>query len=161
MIGLPTPGALLTNPWVILGVAAALAVSHGYVYVRGRADGAAGIQAKWDAQLAATATDALNKTVEIQEAVRKYGEARDKELSAVTTRLSRRVAELRNRAERRVPDPAAPSCAGATGAELSRPDGEFLERDIAARANRFRADLAICQAAYEKARELVHPVTPK
>lgn len=61
---------------------------------------------------------------------------------------------MRQRAERR-PAPsggaaeAATTCQGATGAELSRPDAEFLIRE-ATRANVQRAALAACYKAYDE-----------
>ena len=49
----------------------------------------------------------------------------------------------------------APDCKGATGAELSRQDGEFLAGE-AARANTIRAALSQCYAQYDSARALVN-----
>lgn len=60
---------------------------------------------------------------------------------------------MRQRAERR-PAPsgavgqAAPACAGSTGAELSRPDAEFLIRE-ATRADAQRESLGACYKAYD------------
>jgi len=55
--------------------------------------------------------------------------------------------ELRKRAPRRadLPDYPRAACAGATGAELSGPDGGFLARE-AARADGLRVALGECQA---------------
>jgi hypothetical protein len=46
-----------------------------------------------------------------------------------------------------VPAPA-PACAGSTGAELSRQDGEFLARE-AARGDELRAALKMCYGTYD------------
>lgn len=65
------------------------------------------------------------------------------------------IARLQNRPDRKpasagsLPGPA-PSCEGATGAELSRPDAVFLSGE-AARADEQRAALAACYQAYDSA----------
>jgi hypothetical protein len=75
--------------------------------------------------------------------------------------LQRTIDSLRNRPERpataggAVPQGAADGLA-CTGAQLFRPDGEFLARE-AARADRLRADLSSCQAAYDAAVTLTAP----
>lgn len=68
------------------------------------------------------------------------------QMGDVSARLDTALASLRDRGPRRadVPGIAATACSGATGAELSGPDGRFLARE-AARANRLRAALAECQ----------------
>jgi hypothetical protein len=79
------------------------------------------------------------------------------EIKAIDGRLNIALGELRNRPERRTDVPeTAGACAGATGAELSRPDGEFLER-LAADADRQRAALKQCYEVYDKVRAVVAP----
>lgn len=69
--------------------------------------------------------------------------ARDAEKDRIADRSAAELGRMRLRAERR-PEAAASSVVGATGAELSRPDSEFLTR-LAARADRLRAALGECQ----------------
>lgn len=78
-------------------------------------------------------------------------DAKDSELRGVRARLDDALAGLRDRPDRRVPDPtpgAATACAGATGAELSGRDAAFLSR-LSARADGLRAELAECYAREE------------
>lgn len=75
--------------------------------------------------------------------------AKNQQIRAINSRLSSTLEQLRQRPER-LPDPA-PACEGTTGAELSRPDAEFLARE-AARADRLRQALAACYQQYEDVR---------
>lgn len=79
-------------------------------------------------------------------------------LAATVDRLSR---SLRDRPDRptggAVPAPAAGPVA-CTGAQLYRPDGEFLVGE-AARADRLRVQLAECQARYDAAVKLTNTET--
>lgn len=75
--------------------------------------------------------------------------AKDKQIRAINSRLSSTLEQLRQRPER-LPEPA-PACKGTTGAELSRPDADFLARE-AARADRLRQALAACYQQYEDVR---------
>lgn len=50
---------------------------------------------------------------------------------------------LRNRANRKLPNPAAPSCEGTTGKELSRQDAEFLTRE-SAESQHWQNELTAC-----------------
>lgn len=75
------------------------------------------------------------------------------ERSRIAARYNAQLDSLRQRAERRPAPisgmPEAPtSCAGATGAELSRPDATVLV-GIAQRADEQRAALAACYGAYD------------
>jgi hypothetical protein len=71
-------------------------------------------------------------------------------LAGVAAALGDAERKLRQRPER-MPADSAPACAGGTGAELSRPDAEFLSRE-AARADRLRAELSACTAWVEAVR---------
>lgn len=75
--------------------------------------------------------------------------AKDKQIRAINSKLSSTLEQLRQRPER-LPDPPA-ACAGTTGAELSRPDADFLARE-AARADRLRQALAACYQLYDEVR---------
>lgn len=75
------------------------------------------------------------------------------EIAAIRAAHAVQLSSLQNRPDRK-PAPAggvreaAPACSGSTGAELSRPDAEFLARE-AARADELRAALSSCYAAYD------------
>lgn len=130
----------LFNPWVLLGVlVAALGLFLGG-YTKGRTDMAAAYQAEQLERVeAARESERL-----ANRAAAALKEKRDAEVRRINARLADALERLRNRPER-MPEPARPACRGATGAELSGPDGGFLERE-AARADELRAALAQCQA---------------
>ena len=75
---------------------------------------------------------------------------KDNEIKAITSRLNSTLSELRQRQDRAVPSSTG-TCQGATGAELSRQDGEFLARE-AARADRLRSALEQCYKQYDSVR---------
>lgn len=70
-------------------------------------------------------------------------DVKNAEIRRVAAQRDAAVRELRNRPER-MPEAARPACAGATGAELSGRDAEFLT-GLAARADELRAELGACQ----------------
>lgn len=78
------------------------------------------------------------------------------EKASIAARLDAAIARLRDNGAPRLPEAARPACNGATGAELSGPDGSFLAWE-SARANRFRADLETCQSLYRAAQEALNP----
>lgn len=110
--------------------------------------------------------DAEKKTQQLQT---QADQARKEKSDALQQldRTARAMAErLRQRPERPasgagLPAPAGTGQAagGCTGAQLYRPDGEFLVRE-SARADAIRIELDACYAAYDRARETVNPVTP-
>lgn len=99
------------------------------------------------AALAKTQQDADKATNYLKGQIDEQKRAKQAELDSIAAALERAQRELRNRGPRRteLPGPPAPACVGATGAELSEPDGRFLVGE-AARANRLRAAYAQCQA---------------
>lgn len=74
---------------------------------------------------------------------RRLRDAKDAEIRRIAAARDRALDELRKRPER-LPEPAREACKGATGAELSGRDAEFLAR-LAARADELRAALRACQ----------------
>lgn len=72
------------------------------------------------------------------------------DLGNVNAGLSADLDRLRNRPRRptTVPQTSSATCAGSTGAELSREDAEFLAGE-AARADKLRASLSACYSAYD------------
>lgn len=133
------------NPWVILGavVMAVCLVFGGYAW---------GDSARNTAWLAKTEKD---KRLAVEEAIHiereQQGVVNDAmrnqaaSLASINNRLRADLVSLRNRPERAsaTDQPARSSCTGATGAELSRSDAEFLVGE-AARADEVRAGLSAC-----------------
>lgn len=105
------------------------------------------IQAQWDAEKAAAAIHAQ----ELQANMDKLRESKNRELARLNATVRRLSDSLRSRPER--PDNAnqnasvGDAAAGCTGAELYRPDSEFLVR-LAERADKLRLALKECQSAY-------------
>jgi len=135
-------------PWVIANIVAMLfAIYQGYEY------GRKNVQAQWDSEKSATITAQRTKEAELQANMDKLREDKNRE----TAKLRRTVAALTDSLRDRPERPAVPTSAsagdgpsGCTGAELYRPDSEFLVR-LAERADTIRLALKDCQNAYENA----------
>jgi hypothetical protein len=89
-------------------------------------------------------------------AVTRALQEKEDEKAAIAAQRDAAVASLRNRPERRIvvagPAAAPPAnCQGSTGAELSRPDAEFLVGE-ATRADNLRAALVACYSQYDGAK---------
>ena len=151
----------LLNPklWLALALAAILAGAGWWAYGKG----ADSVQVKWDAvekersdQSAKVAADALALTKDLQASADTQQKVKDAQIAKLNRSLAAALDGLRNRAPRPGPgslpgDPAAAAGPGCTGAQLYRPDSEFLTRE-SARANRLLADLQQCQTQYNAAR---------
>ena len=155
----------LTTRWVWVGLVAVVVGAGGAwtAYSTGYEAGATRVQTAWDAER----LEALRARAEFETAARK----REQELAARAAQQRQELRREINRIEQRhaavvdglrdrpdrpaVDGGAVPGAAtagvepatGCTGAELYRPDGEFLARE-AARADRLRLALATCIAAY-------------
>lgn len=131
------------NPSAILGGLAALAFAFGC----GMATNGYMRDAEDNAQLVA----AQQAAVEIKEAwnadIARQKQEQADEIASINRRLLDGLDGLRNRPAR-MPEPARQAAQGATGAELSKPDAEFLER-IAAEADEQREALRQCYAWIE------------
>lgn len=144
--------------WFIALAAVVLIVSHTYVYKAGKES----VQNKWDVskakatEAAAKAeADSRAKERDLQTKADEKLKAKNDEIAAIDARLRSTLASLRiARKPRPAPDVSAPAraCDGATGAELSGSDSEFLVRE-SARADRLRAALDQCYTQYNAARE--------
>ena len=77
-----------------------------------------------------------------QDKVNEINQEQLNELNGVNSRLNDDLKRLRDRAKRMSKD-SQKSCKGTTGAELSRPDSEFLTGE-AARAERLKSALKAC-----------------
>lgn len=153
------------NPWVIVGFVVALGVATATGYMKGDSAGRAYVQQQWDREKA----DQLMAYAKEQEAARKKEQAlqaqadhlrqeKDLEIRNINARATALANSLRDRPDRAaqvggVSATAGPGSTAArcTGAELSRPDAEFLARE-AARADELRAALKQCLTQYEALR---------
>jgi hypothetical protein len=127
------------DPRVWLAIALASAVGYG-----------SGRFHQWRADVKADAASALDASEQAREVERFASKARqgiedakNAEIRKMRARLDDALERLRNRPDR-LPEAARPACEGATGAELSGRDAQFLER-LAARADELRAELKACQ----------------
>ena len=128
---------------LIIAFVAGIAILGGsfmYGYKAGgnsvRADAAIAVQA---AVKKARAEEQVN-----QGKVNELAKAQYDELFNINNDLNDNLNRLRNRPSRRnVPDNPETFCQGASGADLSKPDAEFLTR-LAARADTLRTALKAC-----------------
>ena len=90
------------------------------------------------------------KEQRLQEAANTLRKAKDDEIKTITNRLNSTIAELRQRQDRTMSDTAR-TCSGATGANLSRQDAEFLAR-LAAEADQAVVERNQCIQQYRNAR---------
>lgn len=133
------------NPWVILGFVAIVIGAYftGGIVENGRCNNRWEAKTETDKRLAVEEAIHLEREQQgvVNDAMRK--QAADQ--AAINTRLRADLVSLRNRPERatNVSAVSGNRCAGASGAELSRPDAEFLIWE-AARADEQRAGLAAC-----------------
>ena len=158
------------NPRLILAAVIAAALAGALWF--GHANGAASVQAKWDAaelyraeQSAALVADAQQATKDLQASTTTTTKAKDAQIAKLNHSLAAALDGLRNRPARPgasdLPsDTATGSATGCTGAQLYRPDGEFLARE-SARAGRLLADLAQCQTQYNAAYEALIEREPR
>jgi hypothetical protein len=136
---------------VVTLVLALFSLLAGYGY--GVKDGAQHVQAKWDKENSDNATAQRDKEAELQASMDKLREDKNRETAKLRRTVAALTDSLRNRPER----PAVPEIAsagdgasGCTGAELYKPDGNFLVGE-AARADQLRLALKVCQEAYQSA----------
>ena len=151
------------NPWMILGFVLAIGAAAGGGYYQGNTAGRAVIQQAWDKekaeQYAAYAKgqeEARQREQEMQQAADKLRREKDAEIRNINARATALTNSLRDRQERPSKDGSmsgtARSCAGASGAELAKGDGEFLA-GYSADAARLQAALDQCVKQYNAVRQ--------
>lgn len=106
-----------------------------------------------DLKASRDATDALQNIINTNKRLQ------DEEIKSINTRYAVAVASLRNRPEVRSTSVspatnAAGNAEGATGLQLSGPDGRFLAGE-AARADTLRSALQTCYKDYDAARDVL------
>jgi len=143
---------MMPSPIILLALFLAFAITNGYSYVKG----GKAADTRWiaktqteraDAEAAARATEQRH-----QEAANAIARRHAHEVQTVRRNLDLALDSLRSRPDRQqhLPDAPRADCQGGTGAELSRPDAEFLSRE-AARADDLRAGLQACYAHVDAA----------
>ena len=156
----------MMNPWVILAFVLAVGAAAGGGYYQGNTAGRAVVQQAWDKekaeQYAAYAKGqeaARAREQEMQQAADRLRREKDAEIRDINARTIALSNSLRDRQERPASNGAvsgAPrSCAGASGAELAKGDGEFLA-GYSADAARLQAALDQCVKQYNAARQKVN-----
>lgn len=153
--------------WIAAAVLmAALAAAYFWIHHDGVVVGRNEVQAKWDARelkiavdIAKLISDNAEKTRKIQETADENERKSKEAFNALMDHSDRLAASLRNRPNRPSSSPGVPApastCVAATGAQLARPDAEFLVR-YAMDAARTRLAAEQCQAAYNAARALIN-----
>ena len=94
---------------------------------------------------------ALEEKQRLQEKIDDITQNQADRLADIIAERDAALEQLRQRPDR-VPEAATTECQGATGAELSRPDAEFLTRE-AARADQLRQALKSCYDYADKLQE--------
>jgi alkanesulfonate monooxygenase SsuD/methylene tetrahydromethanopterin reductase-like flavin-dependent oxidoreductase (luciferase family) len=151
------------NPWVILTFVLAVLGAYGGGHYTGEKSGRAEVQQAWDKekaeQYAAYAKgqeEARQREQEMQQAADKLRREKDAQIRDINARATALTNSLRDRQERPSKDGSvsgtARSCAGASGAELAKGDGEFLA-GYSADAARLQAALDQCVKQYNAVRQ--------
>lgn len=155
------------NLQVIFAAILAVVIAFGGGYYKGHSSGVKQGQAEVQAQFDQYKTEQEKKYTQtvlkyrdqeqaMQASADAAQERHREQVRTIDKRLSVALGELRNRPERRptsssqVPG-ATQTCAGVSGAELARGDGDFLIR-YSADAAKLRSALQICETSYEKVR---------
>lgn len=142
----------MPSPIAILALVLAF-VANGFYW---HAKGANGADAHWKAKINQERADAQAAARETeqrhQEAANAITKRHAADVQTVRRNLDIALDSLRSRPERPagMPEAARTDCQGGTGAELSRPDAEFLSRE-AARADDIRIGLQTCYAHIDAA----------
>lgn len=147
---------LLMNRWVLGGLAGL--VMLGFSYWKGYTHGKETVQQKWDAanvqmqaEIQKMASEAMQAERSMQKEVNRIQKEKHDAVKAANSKYSALVDSLRNRPETRATDTMPSSTGdvvGCTGAQLARPDAEFLA-GYAADAERLQAAYNSCRQAYE------------
>jgi hypothetical protein len=146
--------------WTAIGLLAILASTHWKAYH----SGAASVQAAWDARTVAeqaeylkTQQEVRDKEAKLQADKESLRRTKNAQIAKLDADLADALGRLRDRPERPgesdMPQTAGTGPGtGCTGAQLFKPDAEFLIRE-SDRADRLLAHFRQCQAQYDRARE--------
>ena len=152
------------NPYVIIGVVAAIGVAGAGGLYQGHQLGKAEVQQAWDkekaeqyAQYAKAQEEARAKEQELQANADQLRKEKDAEIRNITARANALSNSLQQRQTRPSETSSLPSSSGTrptscSGKELYREDGEFLVR-VAREADELRSALKQCYTQYEALRK--------
>lgn len=145
MLGMFKPAEIIAG---VLGVIGALAIA----FAMGGFYGSHLANQKAEARIVVAKQEAWVEERNWEHYVDVVRKEKDLELENIRGRLNDALGQLRKRPER-LSSATAPTCEGATGSQLSRPDAEFLERE-AARAQGLVESLKECYAYVDKVQEV-------
>lgn len=140
------------NPYVIVVVAVAFVLNGFYWHANGVNAENTRWKAKTFEQLAKDSKAAKDQSVAWQTGVDAVINNLGAKHAATQRHLNIALNGLRDRPDRHLPDDPRANCTSATGAELSRPDGQFLAGE-AARADELRDGLEACYAYADTLRQ--------
>jgi hypothetical protein len=139
---------ILFSSMVVLGFAAGWATNGWRLEAR-----IASLQASQAKEVGRILQQVRNHEKSLLEASERIRKDRDAKIKNLNSRLQSVNAELQHRKKRDSYNPTdTAACSGATGAELSKEDAEFLARE-ASRADKVVEDLNYCIAQYESIRK--------
>lgn len=140
----------MPNPWMILAAVLAVASAFALGSYSGRGEERTAWTARIEKERADAAQAARAEEHRQQEQINDTLRKQNATLGRVNAGLRRDIDGLRNRPERPagMPPSGRSDCSGGSGAELSRPDAEFLVGE-AARADELRAGLDACYAVID------------
>ena len=128
-----------------------LLLSLGGTYYTGHIHGQEDVQVRWDREKASLIAAQHDKERALQANMDKLRENKNRETARLNATVRALTHSLRDRPERPAVGASAAvgnDAAGCNGAELYRPDAEFLIGE-SARADSLRIALIQCQAAYQ------------
>jgi hypothetical protein len=132
------------NPYIILAVVVAFVANGFYWDYSGHHSADTAWTAKVEKEHADSLLAAQQQEQKWQGVVNETTKKYETKVASISSNLDAALTELRQRPERAsMSEATRVGCEGGTGAELSRPDAEFLDRE-AARADTIRAALAAC-----------------
>jgi hypothetical protein len=140
------------------GVIAILSLVIGWTINGWRLNGSiASLKASYAEEYSRVLAEVRNREKSLLEASERIRKDRDAKIRNLNSRLKSVTDELQQRPKRDSRDPTdTATCSGATGAELSREDAEFLARE-AARADSVVTNLNYCIWQYNEARKALTP----
>jgi hypothetical protein len=127
---------------IIAGILSLLAGFEIWFYSNAYKAGEDSMQSFWQQRYIDSKKDAEKRSQAAQKTLTATYQRQYNELSTINDTLSSDLVSLRNRKDR-MSTTTATTCKGATGAELSGRDAEFLTRE-SARADTIRAGLKAC-----------------
>jgi len=165
--------SLLNPKNILIGFVIALVLGAGYKGYNFAYDrGAATIQFKWNEaeriraeEIEKLKADSKKTEADLKEKAAQQQKAANEKINNLNKHLTDAITGLSNRPDRPgstdvSKDPGVGSAPGCTGADLFRPDAEFLTRE-AARAEKLKIRLEECQARYNTVFDKINSAADK